>query len=138
MSTNMIRNRLRQRLRDNQTTYGLWVTVESPSITEIDDILAIPGLEAIFFGPADLSAAYGHLGSWDEHGLADILTDIKAKAGAKGIASGILARGVEDSISRRDQGFRMIALGADMTLLVRAIGENLVQLGQDVTPRLWF
>lgn len=260
----MIRNRLRQRLRDHQTTYGLWVTVESPTITEIavalgldwicvdmehghldyreimehlraarggatsvivrvpelqmsavkrvldmgaqgvilpyarnqqeletamsfgryppagirgvggerafkwglgmqeylsyaneetlliplietreavaaiDDILALPGIEAIFFGPADLSASYGHLGSWDEHGVAEILTDIKAKAATKGIASGILARGVADSIRRRDQGFQMVGLGADMTLLVRAIRENLAQLGRDTTPQLWF
>lgn len=35
MSANGIRNPLRQRLRARQTTYGQWVTVESPNITEI-------------------------------------------------------------------------------------------------------
>src|SRR5579872_4408556 len=30
-----MRNPLRRRLRDKETTYGLWVTVESPSITEV-------------------------------------------------------------------------------------------------------
>ena len=29
-----MRNRLRQRFRDQETTYGLWVTVETPTITE--------------------------------------------------------------------------------------------------------
>ena len=32
------------------------------AIEDIDAILRTPGLEAIFFGPADLSASYGYLG----------------------------------------------------------------------------
>jgi 2-keto-3-deoxy-L-rhamnonate aldolase RhmA len=108
------------------------------AVAEIDEILSIPGLEAIFFGPADLSASYGHLGSWDEHGIAEVVAEVKGKAAAKGIGSGILARGIADAVSRRDQGFQMVALGADMTLLVRAIRETLEQLGRDTTPQLWF
>lgn len=108
------------------------------AVAEIDEILALPGIDAIFFGPADLSASYGHLGSWDEHGVADILSEIKSKAATKGIASGILARGMADAASRRDQGFQMVGLGADMTLLVRAIRETLAHVGRDTTPKLWF
>jgi 2-keto-3-deoxy-L-rhamnonate aldolase RhmA len=122
----------------NEETLLIPLIETRQAVAEIDDILAIPGIDAIFFGPADLSASYGHLGSWDEHGVAEILAEIKAKAAAKGIASGILARGVADSILRRDQGFQLVGLGADMTLLVRAIRENLAQLGRDSTPRLWF
>jgi 2-keto-3-deoxy-L-rhamnonate aldolase RhmA len=108
------------------------------AVAEIDEILALPGIDAIFFGPADLSASYGHLGSWDEHGVAEILTDIKSKAAAQGIASGILARGTADAVNRRDQGFQMVGLGVDMTLLVRTIRENLAHLGRDTAPKLWF
>lgn len=122
----------------NEETLLIPLIETREAVTDIDAILDLPGIEAIFFGPADLSASYGHLGSWDEHGVADILTDIKAKAAAKGIASGILARGVADAVNRRDQGFQLVGLGADMTLLVRAIRENLAQLGRDAAPRLWF
>lgn len=41
MSTNGIRNPLRQRLHASQTAYGLWVTVESPNITEIAVALGV-------------------------------------------------------------------------------------------------
>ena len=122
----------------NEETLLIPLIETREAVAEIDAILAIPGLEAIFFGPADLSAAYGHLGSWDEHGVADVLATIKAKAASQGIAAGIMARSIADSIHRRDQGFQMVALGADMTLLVRALRENLAQLGQDRPPQLVF
>ena len=122
----------------NEETLLIPLIETREAVAEIDEILAIPGLEAIFFGPADLSASYGQLGSWDEHGVAETLGEIKAKAAAKGIASGVMARSVADAVNRRDQGYQMVALGADMTLLVRALRENLAQLGRDVTPQLSF
>ncbi len=99
------------------------------AVEDIDAILAVPGLEAIFFGPADMSASYGYLGDWEGPGVAEHILDVRARAEAKGVAAGVMARSVEDSIQRRDQGFRMVGLGADMTLLIRAMRENLAALG---------
>ncbi len=101
------------------------------AVEEIDAILAIPGVEAIFFGPADMSASYGHLGEWEGPGVAERILDVRARAEAKGIAAGVLARSVADLVQRRDQGFRMVGLGADMGLLIRAWRENLAALGWD-------
>lgn len=96
----------------------------------IDQILGVPGVEAIFFGPADMSASHGYLGQWEGPGVADLILNLRAQAAAKGIASGILARSVDNSILRRDQGFSMIGLGADLNLLMRAARENLSRLGR--------
>ncbi len=104
----------------------------------IEEILAVDGLEAVLFGPADLSASHGFLGQWEGPGLAQQILDMRAKAAARGIASAIMARSIADSILRRDQGFNMVALGADMGLMIRALGENLVQLGRPAVPRLIF
>lgn len=100
------------------------------AVEDIDAILNVSGLEAIFFGPADMSASYGFLGEWEGPGVAEHILNVRAKADAKGISAGILARGVEDSLRRRDQGFHMVGLGADMPLLIRAIRENLDALGR--------
>ena len=104
----------------------------------IDSILEVPDLEALFFGPADFSASHGYLGEWEGPGMAERILEVKAKAEAKGIATGISARNIPDSLHRRDQGFHLINLGADMSLLIRALKENLAALGQDVTPKLLF
>ncbi len=108
------------------------------AVDDIDAILDIPGLEAIFFGPADLSASYGFKGEWEGPGVAERILEIRAKAEAKGIAAGVMSRSQEDTILRRDQGFRMIALGTDMGLMIRAIRENLGAAGRKTTLNLWF
>jgi 2-keto-3-deoxy-L-rhamnonate aldolase RhmA len=108
------------------------------AIEEIDSILTVPGVDAIFFGPADMSASYGTLGEWEGPGVAERILEVRAKAETRGIASGIMARSVEDSRMRRDQGFRMVGIGADMTLLIRALRENLEALGVPVSAKLWF
>src|SRR5438270_10961854 len=37
----MTQNRLRRQLRDGETTFGLWVTLESPTVTEIAALLGV-------------------------------------------------------------------------------------------------
>ena len=95
-------------------------------------------MEAIFFGPAHLSATYGHLGQWEGAGLAEKILEIRGKAAAKGIASDVMSRSVETSLLRRDQGFNMNALSPVLDLMIRAIRGNLEKLDQLVTPKVWF
>ena len=90
----------------------------------IDEILGIQGLEAIFFGPADMSASYGHLGQWEGGDVARIILEMQTRAANQGIASGVLARTGEEALQRREQGFRMIALGADVNLMIDALQQR--------------
>jgi len=122
----------------NEETMIIPIIETREAAENIDDILEVAGLEAILFGPADLSASYGHLGLWEGPGLAEKILQIRAKAAAKGIASGVMSRSLDDSLLRRDQGFNMIALGSELGLMIRAIRENQEKLGKTVTPRLWF
>jgi len=111
-------------------------TVEAAQ--NIDDILATPGLEAIFFGPSDLSTTHGYLGQWEGPGIAEKILNIRAKAAERGIGAGLLAQSVEDGVLRRDQGFKLVGLGADTTMLIRAMRQMLDKLRGDSTPHLWF
>lgn len=97
-------------------------------VENIDAILDAPGIDAIQFGPADMSASYGYPGQWEGPGVAEHVLNVRAKAAARGVASGILARSIADAQMRRDQGFRMIGLGTDTTLLIRGIREMLQAL----------
>lgn len=108
------------------------------AVEDIDALLDIPGMEAIFFGPADLSASYGYVGEWEGPGMAQCILDVRAKASAKGIAAGIMSRSSQDTQLRRDQGFQMVALGTDMSLMIRAIRETLEAAGRPITLNLWF
>ena len=114
----------------NEDTLIIPLLETREAVDNIESLLECAGLEAVFFGPADLSASFGHLGQWEGPGVADAILKMRAKAEAKGITSGILARNDAELLIRRDQGFQMIALGADINLMMRSIQQTLSSLGR--------
>lgn len=122
----------------NEETLLIPIIETREAAEEIDSILDVPGLEAIFFGPADLSASYGYLGEWEGPGIAQTILDIREKAEARGIASGVMARSVEEAARRGEQGFRLVGLGSDTGLLIRALNESLGRLRGPVTRPGYF
>jgi 4-hydroxy-2-oxoheptanedioate aldolase len=88
-------------------------TVEA--IANIDDILAVPGIDAIYVGPADLSITLG-LPPGNNDGadkFDDALATIVTACRKAGIVPGIHATAA--LIERRlEQGFRMITVTSDM------------------------
>ena len=91
------------------------------AVEEITAILDTPGLEAIFFGPADLSASYGYKGEWQGLGVAQRILEIRMRAAERGIAAGVLSQSIADARGRRDQGFQMVGLGSDAGLMIRSL-----------------
>ena len=122
----------------NQETIIIPLLETCEATKNIDSILEVPGLEAIFFGPADLSASYGYLGKWEAPGVAEEILSIVAKASAKGIVAGVMCTSVDDGVQRRDQGFRMVGLGSDAALLIRSIREAMQKIAGGTKRNLWF
>ena len=108
---------------DQTMVIPLIETVEA--FQSLDAILAVPGVDAVFVGPADLSASAGHLGQWEGPGVAEMVLAIKDRAAAHGLACGIMATSVENARQRRDQGFRMIGVASDTGLIIRGAKEGL-------------
>jgi 2-keto-3-deoxy-L-rhamnonate aldolase RhmA len=86
----------------------------------IEAILDVPGVDAIFFGPADYSASAGHLGEWEGPGVAERLLTLKDTIRARGLPCGIMATDIPNALLRREQGFRMVGLASDTGFLIRA------------------
>jgi 2-keto-3-deoxy-L-rhamnonate aldolase RhmA len=117
---------LRALTRDaNQEVMVIPLVENAAAGKAIDAILAVRGVDAIFFGPADYSASVGHLGEWEGPGVAEEVLAIKAKIDARGLASGIMTRDSANARMRREQGFRMLGLGSDAGLLIRSAVEVL-------------
>jgi 2-keto-3-deoxy-L-rhamnonate aldolase RhmA len=95
-------------------------------------ILEVPGVDALFFGPADYSASAGYLGEWEGPGVAERLLELRKQAGERGIPCGVMSTSIRNAQERRDQGFRMVSIGPDTGLLIRAAVEALEALGVDV------
>ncbi len=122
----------------NQEILVIPIIETRDAVENIDEILAIPGLQAIFVGPADLSASYGHLGEWEGAGIAELILDIAKRADRAGVRSGIIGRDIDDMKLRIKQGFRMIGLGSDISLLIDSVIDHQEALGRRTEARPWF
>ena len=80
----------------------------------------MPGVDCIYFGPADYSSSAGHLGQWEGPGVAEQLLQIKERIRARRVACGISSTDVNNAVERREQGFQMIGIGSDTALLIRS------------------
>lgn len=100
----------------------LLVQVESrEALKNLDAIAATPGVDGVFIGPADLSASFGHLGDPGHPDMQARIDDAIARIRKAGKAPGILS--FDDAASRRyvEMGCGFVAVGADGTLLARAV-----------------
>jgi 4-hydroxy-2-oxoheptanedioate aldolase len=96
------------------------MTETGEAISNLDDILSVPGIDAIYVGPADLSLSLGSspFYSEDDPVFTDALEKIVDACHRHGVVPGIHATGPLTQ-RRREQGFRMITVTSD-ALAIRA------------------
>ncbi|MBW0448214.1 2-dehydro-3-deoxyglucarate aldolase [bacterium M00.F.Ca.ET.228.01.1.1] len=97
------------------------VQIESrAAVDSIDAILAVDGVDAVFVGPSDLAASYGHLGNAAHPQVQQAIAHVFERAQAAGKPSGILAPVQADAERYLAMGCRVIAVCADLGLLRNA------------------
>ena len=84
------------------------------AVESIDEILAVPGIDAVYVGPADLSLTYGLPPAPDNDvdAFNDALAAVVAGCQRAGVVPGIHAN-VSLAAKRHAAGFRMITVGLD-------------------------
>ncbi len=101
------------------------------AVRQIPLLSQVEGVELFFFGPADFSSTAGFRGQWEGPGVAEQILQMKDALRRAGRNCGVLATSHENLIERQQQGFRMIGLGADAGLLLRAMRASLAAVGRD-------
>lgn len=97
------------------------VQIESRAAVEaIDEIIAVEGIDALFVGPSDLAAAYGHIGNANHPDVQAAIAHVFERAHAAGKPSGILAPVQEDAERYLAMGSTLVAVCADLGLLRNA------------------
>ena len=99
-------------------------TVEA--MRNIDDILAVPGVEAIYVGPNDLSISLGLPPDNNDPRLDEAMVEIVAACRRHGVAPGVHASAALCA-KRAEQGFTMITVSADIGALRKQVNEDLIQ-----------
>ncbi|MBR9872753.1 MAG: 2-dehydro-3-deoxyglucarate aldolase [Vibrionaceae bacterium] len=91
------------------------VQIESQqALDNLDDILAVDGIDGVFVGPSDLAAALGHLGNPNHPDVQDAIQTIFEKGKAKGKTIGILAPIFDDAQRYIEWGANLVAVGSDL------------------------
>ena len=105
-------------LRQGAKERLLIVNIESvPAIAALDEILAVPGLDAVLIGPHDLSCSLGRPEQYDRPEFLSACETIFRKARAAGIGAGIHFWGtVEEQARFLALGANMLIHSADITL----------------------
>lgn len=101
-------------------TISLTVQIESAAaVADVERIVAVDGVDAIFVGPSDLAASMGHLGEQGHPDVVEaVLTAIRA-ANAADVPVGVNAFVPEDAERYLDAGADFVAVGADVAILAR-------------------
>lgn len=89
-------------------------------IRNLDEIAAVDGVDGVFIGPSDLSAAFGHVGDPWHPEMQDIIADAFRRIQEAGKAVGILT--LDETLARKhvEMGATFIAVGTDSNLMVKS------------------
>jgi 2-dehydro-3-deoxyglucarate aldolase len=89
------------------------------AVDELDAILAVKGLDAIFIGPYDLSASMGLTAQFDHPDFVATLQKIRARAKEKGVPSGLHVVAPDPAVlsQRVAEGYRFLAYSIDSVFL---------------------
>jgi 4-hydroxy-2-oxoheptanedioate aldolase len=101
----------------------LCVLVQAESVSGLENLAAIaatPGIDGVFFGPADLAASMGLIGRTGDARVHEAIVRGIAVVRAAGKAAGVLSSDRRLAQAYLDAGAGFVAVGVDTTLLVRA------------------
>ena len=106
------------------------------ALEQIDEIVAVPGVDAVYVGPADLSMSLGLAPAADnpESVFQDALATVVAACQRQGVIPGVHAS-AELAERRHAAGFRMITVGFDALAMFAALRADLgMSRATTITP----
>lgn len=89
------------------------------AVDNINAIAMVKGVDALFYGPGDLSAVVGELGNTTGDKVKALMADAVKRCRDLGVASGTLAPNLEAAQWSREQDFDFISVSNDLGLIVQ-------------------
>ncbi len=92
------------------------------ALSNLDEILSVPGLNGIYIGPADLSLSMGHTPTLapSEAEVLSAIAKVCERARSKGLIAGVHTDGAATARKRFDEGFQLCTILNDARLLAGA------------------
>jgi 2-keto-3-deoxy-L-rhamnonate aldolase RhmA len=120
--------------RHANTQVGLIVQIETPAaLAQLEAIAAVPGVDALFLGPGDLSGAMGLPGQTGHPAVQAAMQEAARRARAAGVRIGTVMGTTEQVAACREWGYDFVGIASDLGLFMRAATGVLKQL-RDTAP----
>ena len=106
----------------NETIITFAMIETSQALDNLDEIMSVPGLDAIYIGPSDLAISLGHPPSPEptEPAVLDAIATILAATKRNGVAPGIHCANGAMAKRMFDQGFQFCTIANEVRLMAAA------------------
>ena len=106
------------------------------ALDNLDAILSVKGLDAVYIGPADLSLALGCNPTFDDvdKPVAEAIDLILAKAKEHGVVAGIHNGTPEGALKRIAKGFQFVTISSDARLMAAGAQQVVAKMRQGLPP----
>ena len=97
------------------------VQLETPqAVRNLEAIAGVPGVDALFLGPADMSGAMGHTGQMTHPEVMAVMADAAQRARRLGKPVGTVGGTTEMAARYRALGYDFVGVASDLGLLMRS------------------
>ena len=120
----------------NATIVRFAMIETAAALDNLDAILSVEGLDAIYIGPSDLSLALGCKPSFDdlEPKAQQAVDHILARAKAHGVVAGIHNGTPESALSRIAKGFQFVTIASDARLMAAGAQQVMAKMRAGLPP----
>jgi len=114
----------------NDTVVRFAMIETAQALDNLDAILSVEGLDAIYIGPSDLSLALGCRPVFDDVDppVAQAIDHILERATAHGLEAGVHNGIAEGALARIAKGFRFVTVGSDARLMAAGSQQVLAKM----------
>lgn len=114
----------------NETIVTMAMIETAEALENLDDIMGVSGLDAVFVGPADLGQSLGEGPGMDrtEPAVVEAFDRILAAAEEYGLAAGIFTGSTEYASRMIERGFRFVTVLSDGRLLASAAAQTVAAM----------
>ncbi len=105
--------------RANETVVRFAMIETAQALDNLDDILSVEGIDAVYIGPSDLSLSLGCRPVFDDVDppVAQAIDHILERAKAHGVQAGVHNGRTDVALARIAKGFRFVTVGSDARLM---------------------
>lgn len=120
----------------NDTIVTFAMIETATALSNIEEILSVEGLDAIYIGPSDLSLALGCRPVFDDVDAkaSDAIDHILERAKAHGVVAGIHNGSTRGALDRIAKGFQFVTVSSDARLMAAGARQVVAAMRAGVAP----